>query len=198
MTWSPVSSADETIAPVIFARGALLRFGCLFWGQMLCLAALSPENSKRMDRKYVSFRETRLFWFFSSPFLPRRSRSAEGQDPGTETALFSSTESQPAPAPDPHPNLSSIPRLSLGQVASNTYTHAEEGKKENNNNESQWTNQSFPTAWKSPGRDCCYFCFQTGVQTWWGGPGESEGSEDGKEILKEERICSLWTIKIMW
>lgn len=142
MTWSPVSSADETITPVIFIRGALLHFGCLFWGQMLCLAALPPENSKRMDWKCVSFGETRLFFF--SPFFPKRSRSAEGQEPGTETVPLSCTESSTLLQLQTHTPTSppSLTFLSSTKCLTHTPTLRKEKRKTTTMNHSEPTNLS--------------------------------------------------------
>ena len=160
--WSPVSSADETIAPVIFVMGMLLHLVCLFWGQMLCLAALPWEKSKGMGWRCISFRDQVCLGFFTSLFPQKEQRCWRASPRNRDCSFVVYRESHPAPASDPHPNLSSVPHLSLCQVMSNTCSHAEEGEKENNSNESQWTNQSFHTAWKNPGRDCHYFSLQAG------------------------------------
>lgn len=45
---------------------------------------------------------------FFPPFFTKRSKRAEGQDPGTEAVPLSSAELHPAPASGPHPSLSSF------------------------------------------------------------------------------------------
>lgn len=185
--WSPVSSADETVAPVIFIRTALLHFGCLLWGQMLCLAALPPGNSKRMDWKHVSFGEPRLGLFLLHPFFPNRSRNAEGTDCSL-TIIAPCSSFRPTPQPL-LPSSFSMPGC---------LTHVLTLRKENNI-KSQRTNQPFHTAWKTPGIGKLQaFLFPNRTQTRRWGLSESEGSEDGKEIIKEERTCSVWAIHIIW
>lgn len=164
-----------------------------FWLSVLrtdaVLGSNVPRKFKENGLKICQPQRDQVLFVFSH-FPQKEQRYWRVSPRKRDHSFIMYSDSHPTPASDPHPNLSSFPCLSLCQVVSNTYAHAEEGKKENNNNESQWTNQSFHIAWKSPGRGCCNVWFQTGVQMWRWGPRWKwkfrrwEGNpEGGKDLL---------------
>lgn len=138
--WSPASSADDTITPIIFVRKALPHLGCLFWGRMIGIA---PRKLKENGLKMCQLWRDQDLWVFSSLF-PQKVQKCWRTRPRKRNCSFITYRESPRLQPQTHTPTSppSLAVLSARWCLTHTPMPRKEKRKTTTMNHSEPTDHS--------------------------------------------------------